>query len=73
MLLYPHHIGLGPGALAAVCDIMAGDERLRIASVDLVTGEGAVVQRLARLMAPVEASEMAVARYVIRLGLRKAD
>lgn len=61
MLLYPHHTGLGPDALDAGYGIMAGDERLRIASVDLGPGEASVVQRLARLMAPAEPSAMAVA------------
>lgn len=51
MLLYPHHTGLSAEALDAGYGMMEGDERLRIASVDLVPGEAAVVQRLARLIA----------------------
>lgn len=61
MLLYPHHTGLGTDALDAGYGMMAGDERLRITSVDLGPGEASVVQRLAWLMAPAEASAMAVA------------
>jgi len=61
MLLYPHHAGLGPDALVAGYGMMAGDERLRIASVDLVAGEAAVVQRLAGLISPARAASMAVA------------
>lgn len=60
MLLYPHHIGLGADALDAGYGMMAGDERLRIASVDLGPGEASVAQRLARLLAPTEASAMAL-------------
>ncbi len=61
MLLYPHHAGLGHDALDAGYGMMAGDERLRIASVDLVAGEAAVVQRLAGLISPVRAASVAVA------------
>lgn len=60
MLLYPHHTGLGPDALVAGYGMMAGDERLRIASVDLVAGEAAVVRRLAGLISPVRSASMAV-------------
>lgn len=50
MLLYPHHAGLGTEALDAGYGIMQGDERLKIASVDLVSGEAAIVQRLGELI-----------------------
>lgn len=52
MLIYPHHASLGAEALVAGYCIMEGDERLRIASVDLVAGKGAVVQQLAGLIEP---------------------
>ena len=54
MLLYPHHAGLGAEALDAGYGMMEGDERLRIASVDLLPGETAVVQRLASLLTPAK-------------------
>lgn len=50
MLLYPHHAGLGAHALNAAYGILAGEERLRVASVDLVSGEAAVVEQLAGLI-----------------------
>lgn len=53
MLLYPHHGGLGSSALDDGYAIMEGNERLRIASVDLVPDKGAVQQQLAGLIAPV--------------------
>ena len=52
MLLYPHHAGLGAEALEAGYGMMEGDERLRIASVDLLPGEAAVVQQLKSLLSP---------------------
>jgi len=54
MLLYPHHAGLGAEALDAGYGMMEGDERLRIASVDLLPGETAVAQRLASLLSPAK-------------------
>jgi 5-methylcytosine-specific restriction enzyme subunit McrC len=56
MLLYPHHAGLGTEALDAGYGMMQGDERLRIASVDLVPNEAAVVQRLAGLISSTRAA-----------------
>lgn len=56
MLLYPHHAGLGANALHASYAMMVGDERLRIASVDLITGKQAVQQQLAELIASVVAA-----------------
>jgi 5-methylcytosine-specific restriction enzyme subunit McrC len=50
MLLYPHHAELGTSPLNAAYAIMAGEERLRVASVDLVSGEAAVVEQLAGLI-----------------------
>ncbi|MBS1051902.1 McrC family protein [Gluconobacter japonicus] len=50
LLLYPHHAGLGSDALNASYAMMAGDERLRIASVDLLHGSAAVAQRLRELI-----------------------
>jgi len=52
MLLYPHHAGLGADGLNAAYAIMKGDERLRIASVNLTTGKQVVQQQLAELIAP---------------------
>ena len=59
MLLYPHHAGLGVEALEAGYGMMEGDERLRIASVDLLPGEAAIVQRLASLLSPAKAGLIA--------------
>lgn len=56
MLLYPHHAGLGANALHASYGMMVGDARLRIASVDLITGKEAVQQQLAKLIASVVAA-----------------
>ncbi|WP_323992665.1 McrC family protein [Nguyenibacter sp. L1] len=50
MLLYPHHAGLGVCPLNAAYGILAGEERLRVASVDLVSGETAIVEQLAGLI-----------------------
>lgn len=50
MLLYPHHAGLGTEGLNAGYRMMAGAERLRIASVDLIRNEAAVVEQLAGLI-----------------------
>lgn len=61
MLLYPHHASLGAEALEAGYGMMEGDERLRIASVDLLPGEAAVVQRLASLLPPAKAGLFAAA------------
>lgn len=61
MLLYPHHSGLGADALEAGYGMMEGDERLRIASVDLLAGETAVVLQLEGLLSPVKVDSMAVA------------
>lgn len=61
MLLYPHHGGLGGAALDAGYGMMEGDERLRVASVDLVAGKGAVVQQLAALIAPAMTASLAAA------------
>lgn len=61
MLLYPHHASLGSEALDAGYGMMEGDERLRIASVDLVAGKGAVVQQLEGLIAPSTVTSLAAA------------
>lgn len=61
MLLYPHHSSLGADALEAGYGMMEGDERLRIASVDLLPGETAVVLQLEGLLSPVKVDSMAVA------------
>ncbi len=61
MLLYPHHASLGSEALDAGYGMMEGDERLRIASVDLVAGKRAVEQQLEGLIAPSTVTSMAVA------------
>lgn len=52
MLLYPHHAELGGEALEAGYGMMEGDERLRIATVDLLPGKAAVVQQLNGLLSP---------------------
>jgi 5-methylcytosine-specific restriction enzyme subunit McrC len=56
MLLYPHHAGLGADALDASYAMMEGDERLRIATVNLITGKEAVQQKLAGLIGLVLAA-----------------
>lgn len=61
MLLYPHHAGLGGAALDAGYGMMEGDERLRIASVDLVAGKRAVEQQLEGLIVPAMAASLAAA------------
>lgn len=61
MLLYPHHASLGSEALDAGYGMMEGDERLRIASVDLVAGKRAVEQQLEGLIAPAMAASLAAA------------
>lgn len=61
MLLYPHHAGLGGAALDAGYSMMEGDERLRIASVDLVAGKAAVVQQLTGLIAPAKVASLVAA------------
>ena len=52
MLLYPHHAGLGVEALEVGYTMLEGDERLRIASIDLIPGKDSVVRSLAGLLAP---------------------
>lgn len=61
MLLYPHHAGLGALALNAAYGILAGEERLRVASVDLVSGEAAVVEQLAGLISAARLRPMVIA------------
>ncbi|MBK8631459.1 MAG: McrC family protein [Sphingomonadales bacterium] len=61
MLLYPHHASLGSEALDAGYGMIEGDEPLRIASVDLVAGKGAVVQQLEGLIAPSTVTSLAAA------------
>lgn len=61
MLLYPHHADLGAEVLDVRYGMMEGNERLRIASVDLVAGKGAVVQQLAALITPAVAASIATA------------
>lgn len=52
MLLYPHHVALGHKALDIRYTMQNGGERLRVASVDLLPGEAAVLQRLTELLSP---------------------
>lgn len=61
MLLYPHHTALGTEALDAGYGMLEGNERLRIASIDLVAGEAAVVQRLAGLISPAGVDSLVAA------------
>jgi 5-methylcytosine-specific restriction enzyme subunit McrC len=46
MLLYPHHAGLGSDPLDTSYSINAGNERLRVASVDLAHVEATIIQTL---------------------------
>jgi 5-methylcytosine-specific restriction enzyme subunit McrC len=50
VLLYPHHGGLGVEPLEARYTMMEGKEQLRIASIDLLSGEVGVGQQLAMLL-----------------------
>lgn len=50
MLLNPHHAGLGAEPLDTSYGIFEGAERLRVATLDLVSAETAVVQRLLGLI-----------------------
>lgn len=50
MLLYPHHAELGADTLNVAYRVLAGEERLRVASVNLVSGEAALVAHLAALV-----------------------
>jgi 5-methylcytosine-specific restriction enzyme subunit McrC len=61
MLLYPQHASLGAKPLDTGYTMLEGDERLRIASVDLVAGKEAVVQRLAALMSHITTKARKVA------------
>lgn len=49
LLLYPHYDALGATDLNAAYSMLGGNERLRVVSVDLVSGEAAIVQRLVEL------------------------
>jgi len=49
LLLYPHYDALGVTDLNAAYSMLGGNERLRVVSVDLVSGEAAIVQRLVEL------------------------
>lgn len=51
MLLYPHHAGLGDDTIDEAYGIMAGSERLRVASIDLALGEATIVQTLLGMVA----------------------
>lgn len=59
MLLYPHHAGLGVEELEAGYAMLEGDERLRIASVDLLPGKESVVKCLAGLLSPANTKSLA--------------
>ncbi len=50
MLLYPHNAGLGDQPLNLSYRILAGDERLQVASVDLIPDETAIVEQLLHLI-----------------------
>ncbi|PPC78576.1 calmodulin-binding protein [Pokkaliibacter plantistimulans] len=50
MLLYPHHTGLGSNIVNAGYRIRGGEERLRVASINLMSGEDAVIEQLASLL-----------------------
>ncbi|TWD54299.1 5-methylcytosine-specific restriction enzyme subunit McrC [Agrobacterium vitis] len=49
MLLYPHHAQLGTEMLSKAYKIMPDTEKLRVASIDLLPGEDAVVTQLKTL------------------------
>ena len=50
MLLYPHHAGLGTQPLNAGYRILAGEEQLQVASVDLILEENKIVEQLISLI-----------------------
>lgn len=50
MLLYPHHSDLGSDALNTSYTISEGGELFRVATVDLLPGRSAVIQRLSALI-----------------------
>lgn len=50
MLLYPHHAGLGIQRLNVRYRILAGEERLQLASIDLIPDEAAIVEQLIYLI-----------------------
>lgn len=51
ILLYPHHEGLGAQILNVGYRILAGEEQLKVASVDLIPDEAAIVEQLINLIA----------------------
>ncbi|RYC47903.1 McrC family protein [Pectobacterium zantedeschiae] len=51
MLLYPHHAGLGAQPMNVGYRILAGEERLQVASVDLIPDDAAIVEQLIHLIA----------------------
>ena len=51
MLLYPHHAGLGAQILNVGYRILAGEERLQVASVDLIPDEANIIEQLIHLIA----------------------
>lgn len=50
MLLYPHHAGLNAGTFISTYRILEGEERLRVASVDLTVGDAGVIAQLHKLL-----------------------
>lgn len=53
-LRYPHHSILGVDTLDTAYRMLEGDERLRVASVDLVPKEDEVIRSLATLILPTK-------------------
>jgi 5-methylcytosine-specific restriction enzyme subunit McrC len=66
MLLDPHHVGLGNEVLDSGCGMKKGNERLRIAGVDLVAGKGTVVQQLAGFILPAMVASLRAACFGFR-------
>ena len=52
-MLFRSHAGLGADPLNIAYGILAGNERLRVASVDLVPGEAAIVGQLTGLISTI--------------------
>ncbi|WP_017349048.1 McrC family protein [Pantoea sp. A4] len=49
-LLYPHHSGLGAQCLDENYKILAGEEKLQVASIDLLQGEAVIVEQLVKII-----------------------
>lgn len=72
MLLYPHHAGLGAQALNAAYGILVGEERLRVASVDLTSDEMSIVNAIGVLILNNKATTSAGNHVWRRIGASQA-